>query len=41
MVLTMFNEAAYLTFKSVFHFLVKFVKSRSKWVESVPGNNQY
>jgi len=40
--LTIFNEEAYLTFKSIFHKALNFFKFDCEiTLESVPGTNQY
>ena len=41
-VLTIFNERAYLTFKSIFHKALNLYKFDCEiTLESVPGTNQY
>jgi len=42
LVLTIFNEGAYLTFKSIFHKALKLLLFDCEiMLESVPGTNQY
>ena len=42
LVLTIFNEVAYLTFKSIFHKALNLFKfDYDITLESVPGTNQY
>ena len=42
LVLTIFNEGAYLTFKSIFHKAINLFKFDCEFtLESVPGTNQY
>jgi len=42
LVLTIFNEGAYLKFKSIFHKALNLFKFDCKiTLESVPGTNQY